>query len=1219
MPDSREALALGLQYLRAGQFQQAEQVYRQVLETDPANADALTSLAGICLAQDRAVEAVAAFQQAVHVRPLSAELHNDLGVAFAQAGKSGEAAASFRQALQCRPDFAEAHNNLGIVLAQQGRLNEAIGSYQQALQIKTDYAEGLSNLGLALATLGKLSEAVASHQRALEINPDFAAAQNNLRAALTAQDQLNREFINFRMNQWYLADDAVAYNELGLALKTQGRLTEAITSFQEAIRFRPDLTEAYNNLGVTLKDRGNADEAAASLRHALALNPAFAEAHNNLGTVLESEGRLDEASACYGEALRGKPDFAEAQNNLGVVLNKQGKYAEARICYQEALRLKPDYPDAHHNLGTLLVDHGKLDEGLASYERALQLNPEYAEAHLGRAQAWLQMGDFERGWTEFEWRWRRNGFPPRPFPQPLWDSGPLAGRTILLHAEQGLGDTLQFIRYAPLVKERGGWVIVECQETLLPLLATCSGIDQLVAHGSPLPYFDRHAPLVSLPRIFQTDLATVPAENPYLFADPASVERWQEVLKTAGSSTRDGFKIGIAWQGNPGHINDRNRSVPLTFFEPLARLDGVHLFSLQKGPGTEQLAGASERFSITDLGSQFENFQDTAAVLKSLDLVVTVDSAVAHCAGALGIPVWVLLPYAADWRWLLHRQDNPWYPTMRLFRQVEPGNWPDVFTHLLDETRKLLDTAGAATSVNVADSSGLDKAAIAQPDRLALAIQHQETGELHEAEALYHQILNEDPDQADALSRLAVICLEAGRFDEASVHYEQLLRLRPNDPAVHSDLGISYAQVGKLSEAGVCFRNALNANSEYAEAHNNLGVVLAKQDQIEEAAANYRQALRVKPNHPEAHHNLGNALRDLGQPEEALAHYQEAVRVKPDHAQAHTNLAMIRLLMGDFEQGWREYEWRWKCPDFPHRSFAQPGWDGGSLAGRKILLHAEQGLGDTLQFIRYVPLVTKRGGFVIVECPKTLRPLLATCSGIDRLVSYGSPLPGFDTHAPLMSLPLLLGTTLATIPADVPYLNAAPELREYWRQELSSIAGLKVGIFWQGDPRHRRDRQRSVPLMRFAPLAQLAGVKLCSLQEGPGSDQQGEAAARFPVIDMASRFQNFGDTAAALVNLDLVITVDSAVAHCAGALGVPVWLLLPYGPDWRWLLEREDSPWYPTMRLFRQKAAGDWDGVFARVAAELSGLVERRTPGVEGEAGNASFALLPTTPTGSAD
>jgi tetratricopeptide (TPR) repeat protein len=683
-----EALAQAVQFYQAGNLAQAEQVCKQILATDPSHADAWCYLGAICLSGGRLEEAVAAYQRASQLRPQHALAHNDLGVALAQQGKLDQAVAHLRQAIQYQPRYAEAYNNLGIVLAQQGKLTAAVNSYQQALQIKPDYAEAHSNLGLVLASLGQLAEAVVRHQQALKIKPDFESARNHLRVVLAALEQLSQEMERFQLSNFlYMTDYAAAYNELGVDLKARGRLLEASASFQAALRLRADFVEAHSNLGVTFQERGHTDEAIASLCQALALQPDFVDAHNHLGTVLESVGQLDKAIACYRQAIRRRPNFAEAHNNLGVALHKQGKYDEAVAHYRRALELKPDYPDAHYNLGAVLVDQGQLDEGVASYERALWLKPDYGEAHLGRAQAWLQMGDFQRGWPEFEWRWRCKAFPPRPFPQPVWDGSSLEGRTILLHAEQGLGDTLQFIRYAPLVKQRAGQrgqVIVECQEELLPLLATCAGIDRLVARGGALPSpsaqalppFDTHAPLMSLPRILQAaspSLMTIPAEVPYVTADPELVDQWRRHLGSIPV-----FKIGIAWQGNPDHSNDRHRSIPLLRFAPLAQLERVQLFSLQKGPGTEQLIKMAEQLAITDLGSQFQTFQDTAAVLKNLDLVITVDSAVAHCAGALAVPAWVLLPYATDWRWLLHREDNPWYPTLRLFRQKQPGNWDEV-------------------------------------------------------------------------------------------------------------------------------------------------------------------------------------------------------------------------------------------------------------------------------------------------------------------------------------------------------------------------------------------------------------------------------------------------------------------------------------------------------------------------------------------------------------
>ena len=538
---------------------------------------------------------------------------------------------------------------------QAGNLREAERICYQILQVNSQYFRAFHLLGLIAHQVGRNDVAIDYMTRALRLNPNYDEAHNNL----------------------------------GIVLKKQGRLADAVMHYRQALTLRPDYAEAHNNLGVALKDQGRLEEAIACYQQALRLKPNYAEAYNNLGNALKEQGRSEEVIANYQQALRLKPNYAEAYHNLGIALQEEGRSAEAITCFQQALRLRPNCADSHLRLGAVLMLCGKVDEAVASFQWAIHLKPEYTDAHFNRALAWLLMGNFEQGWPEYEWRWMRKELPPPRFRQPVWDGSGLEGRTILLYAEQGLGDTLQFIRYAPLVKQRGGSVIVACQEALLDLLTTCPGVGRAVAVGSTLPDFDTHAPLLSLPGILGTTLTTVPADVPYLFADRQLSEHWLQAL-----GPTEAFKIGIAWQGNPGHPQDRQRSLPLVSFEPLARLDGVRLFSLQKGPGVEQLAAAQERFSLDDLGCQFQTFQDTAAALENLDLVITVDSAVAHCAGALGVPVWVLLPFSPDWRWLLHRKDSPWYPTMRLFRQTEPDKWDTVFDRVAGELRKMVVANG---------------------------------------------------------------------------------------------------------------------------------------------------------------------------------------------------------------------------------------------------------------------------------------------------------------------------------------------------------------------------------------------------------------------------------------------------------------------------------------------------------------------------------------------
>jgi len=329
----------------------------------------------------------------------------------------------------------------------------------------------------------------------------------------------------------------------------------------------------------------------------------------------------------------------------------------------------------------------------------------------------------------------------------------------------------------------------------------------------------------------------------------------------------------------------------------------------------------------------------------------------------------------------------------------------------------------------------------------------------------------------------------------------------------------------------------------------------------------------------------------MGRIDEAIAACRQAIALNPDYAEFHFNLALSLLTSGDFQQGWEEYEWRWKCKEFPSpaRDFAQPQWDGCPLEGRTLLLHTEQGHGDALQFIRYFPLVEQRGGKILIECYAELQRLFRTTAGRCQVVVRGQPLPAFDLHSPLLSLPRVFGTNLANIPNTVPYLRADPEDAGRWQRRLADDSALvKVGLAWAGRPTHTNDRNRSIKLARLAPLGQLPGVRFFSLQKGEVAAEAKTPPPGMELVDWTEELKDFAETAALIANLDLVVAVDTAVVHLAGAMGKPVWVLLPFGSDWRWLLERQDSPWYPSMRLFRQSRIGDWDSVIARVVEALS-------------------------------
>jgi tetratricopeptide (TPR) repeat protein len=542
---------------------------------------------------------------------------------------------------------------LAVRRHQAGDLRKAELGYRQVLQVDPGNVHALHLLGLIAHQVGRDDSAVEYILKALRSKPDFAEA----------------------------------HNSLGMALQRQGQLEKAVASWRQAVSLRPDYAAAHNNLGIVYREQGLLDAAVSSYRQAVAIEPDFADAHNNLAVALHAQGLHDAAMASWRQAIRIRPDYVEAHFNLGSALYNLGRLDEAAASLEQALLRRPRYAEAHNNLGNVLRDQGRVSQAVAHYRQAVDSEPDFADAHNNLALAWLLSGNWELGWPEHEWRWKTEGFSPPHFHQPPWDGTSLGGRTILLHAEQGFGDTLQFVRFAQMTKQRGGTVLLNCQPALVPLLTSCPGIDRLIAQGDPLPDFDVHAPLMSLPGILATPMAAVSFRIPYLFADPGLIDRWQPEFQQPNT-----VKIGIAWQGNPDYRRDRQRSIPLAQFAPLARVAGTRLFSLQRGLGAEQLSALAEHVPVTVVSGNLDEasgaFMDTAAIMRNLDLIVTSDSAIAHLAGGLGIPVWLALPFAPDWRWLLQREDSPWYPTMRLFRQPEPGNWPAVFERMAVELLK---------------------------------------------------------------------------------------------------------------------------------------------------------------------------------------------------------------------------------------------------------------------------------------------------------------------------------------------------------------------------------------------------------------------------------------------------------------------------------------------------------------------------------------------------
>jgi len=716
-----QTLRAAVQHHQSGRLVEAKALYESILAVDARHADALhllgviayqvgrnnvaVDLIGKAIALNGTVtayyfnhaaaskalgrldDALASYDAAIRTAPRSADAQFNRGTALQDLGRFDDALVSYDRALQIKPDLAEAHCNRGTTLQNLGRLDEALASYDAAVRFKPDYAEAHCNRGSALQDLGRPGDALDAYDAALRLMPGLAEAHCNRGTALKDLGRLDEAVAAFDAALRIRPDLAEAHFNRGNALKQLGCVEQALACYDAGLRIRPDYAEAHYNRGNVLKDRRQFDDALASYEAALRSNPDYAEAQSNRGAVLKELGRIDEALAAYDAVLPINPDDAEVHYNRGNVLHDLGRLDEALAAYDRALRLAPDYLETHVNRGNTLNASGRFDEALTAYEAALHIRPDLALAHYDAGLVHLRSGRFAEGWRGYEYRWQAEGVQAgerRHEDYPLWQWESANGRTLLLWSEQGLGDTIQFVRYVPTLVKLGWRVVLEVPSSLTRLFAGITGAT-VVAIGDALPPFDFQCALLSLPLMFATTLETIPAPLPCLRPGQDAVAKW------SGRLPRDGLRVGIVWQGNPRHRNDRNRSFRPERFAELGALPGVHLISLQKEAGADQLAPLSPEAGIHTLGPDYADgdFLDTAAVIMALDLVIGADTSVMHLAGTLGRPVWVALPAVADWRWLMERNDSPWYPTMRLFRQTKPGDWDGVFARIADELRSL--------------------------------------------------------------------------------------------------------------------------------------------------------------------------------------------------------------------------------------------------------------------------------------------------------------------------------------------------------------------------------------------------------------------------------------------------------------------------------------------------------------------------------------------------
>ena len=714
-------------------------------------------------------------------------------------------------------------------------------------------------------------------------------------------------------------------------------------------------------------------------------------------------------------------------------------------------------------------------------------------------------------------------------------------------------------------------------------MKSLAGVDTVLTRDQSIPAHDYWILPGSLPGLFQSDLDTIPNALPYLAADPQRLAYWQGRLPVASC------RVGLVWKGAAAHKNDQRRSLPsLATLAPLWQIPGVAFISLQKGQGEDEAAAAQGSASppITALGADIRDFADTAAIVAQLDLVICVDTAIAHLAGALNKPCWVLLPaFNTDWRWLLDRNDTPWYPkALRLFRQSRIDDWQDCLDAVTVALREWLHNRPVPAE---------EQAVLAQ----AVA--------------------------ADMSRQVALY--QAGNYAEALALAESHSHQRNHAGMLNLAAACANA-LGRQELAERYWRRTVAAFPGFADAHHNLGTLLVSRKEMDAAAEQFRRAIRIKPDYTDALYSLANLLMEQHRYDEAEIAFRQAMKPSaaqlarkaidkpvdksidqparpqvPDNPGLCWEFSLLLLAKGSFSEAWPLFEARYDDRRPKQRQtpvVAYPRWQGTSLAGKSLLVWPEQGYGDEIQFVRYLTrLLAYQPARITVASRRPLLPLFAQFAALDArfdIIDWDQPPPVRDYWVMLLSLPGLLDPDSNAIMARLPYLRADAERLERWRPRLPAT-GLRVGLVWKGNANHCFDAHRSLASLRsLAPLWQEAGsgVSFISLQKGQGEEEAAAPPDDQPLLDLGSQIEDFADTAAIVAQLDLVICVDTAIAHLAGALGKHCWVLLAAtGTDWRWMFDRSDSPWYPdVVRLFRQTPDQPWSAVITDVARELAAL-----------------------------
>jgi len=952
-------------------------------------------------------------------------------------------------------------------------------------------------------------------------------------------------------------------NDYGVFLAGIGKSDEAAGYFEQAIKINPLFTEAIFNAAAEAEKKCDYSKAEKYYLKVLEIISTDFNALTNLANLKLKTKKFMEAEEYYKKALSVKNDF-NANNNLGFALQRQNKLDEAEHFFLRALEITPAY-GVYYNLGNNFYLNGKFKEAQDYYLKSLEINADYREAKVALSFIQLSMKNFKEGWKNFKYSLFPNLLTEKAGIK-KWEGEDLNGKTLLVYSEQGLGDNIHFARYIHYAKKAGAKIKFLCDKNLADLISNPEYAEFIHEIENP-GEIDFCCSLLELPS-FLFDLGV----------DDHSLVKY---IKTDSGKSENNIinfpdekiKIGFVWKGNPNHQFDAFRSAELENFLTLFELENACFYSLQI-TDEEEIKILSQKnsnvFTINFKGKNFTEF------VSKLDLIITVDTMMAHFAGTLGKPVWILLAKVCDWRWGMEGSESYLYPSAKLFRQKELGNWEPIFKEIKENLLKLTNS-----SENLVRT---------EQEILAEAHKLIEQKEYAKAEALLKDAALHFPHSEEVYLLSGYFYQICENLHDALNSYLNIIKINPSNHIAYSNMGVVLKDLKRFDEAEKSLSIAIKINDSNAIAYNNMAIISHLKGDFEKSRGCLEKALALNPFYHEAYINLSNYYDTAGDMTKALESIEKAIEITPHSADAHFNKSVILLKEGYDLEGWKEYEWRKKKAEYQKRNFSIPELISTDVYGKTILVYDEQGYGDTIQFARYIEFLKQRGAKVILECHKSLVRLMKSCKGIAEVYSRGELKEKefkFDNQTALLSLPLLLYREVSEIPANVPYLEANERPDLFWHENYSFKSAYKIGIFWRGK-QPVTNLQRAANLKFFEHIAKMENVKIFSLQKEGITKEENEMMTEFGINDLSPQLGDFSDTASIIKALDLVITIDTSVAHLSGALGVKTWTILSKRADWRWYRKIDYSPWYPSMKLFRQENYNDWKTVFEKISKKLN-------------------------------